>query len=90
MTKLDLLRKEIDNIDEDIIKMLARRFKIVHIVGEYKKDNDIKPLQPKRWEEVLRKIKIRADSLGVNSNLVEAIWNLIHEESLRIESNQKK
>ncbi len=88
MEELDLenIRKQIDSIDSRIIQLLGKRFKLVENVAKYKQLNNIKPLQPKRWQEVLEKIK----KLGLENNLDEAlvsdVWNLIHENALKKEA----
>ena len=76
---LEQLRNQIDEVDQQIIDLLALRFELVKKVWERKKQNNIAPLQPKRWEKAWAKQK------GVNPNLVEKIWNLIHKEALNLE-----
>jgi len=51
---LELYRKQIDEIDVQIIDLLAKRFEVVKKVGEYKKERNIPPLQPERWQQVLQ------------------------------------
>ena len=41
MNELDLLRKELDGIDEELCKALNKRFFVVKKIGEYKKLNEI-------------------------------------------------
>jgi len=78
-------RNELDQVDKEIIKLLTKRFDIVKKIWEYKKKNNIWILQLWRWEEVLKNRKEFAKKLWVNENLIEYIWNLIHEEALKLE-----
>ena len=54
---LETYRKQIDEIDEQIIKLLASRLEIVKKVWEWKKENNMQPLQPSRWQQVLESRK---------------------------------
>ena len=82
---LELYRKQIDEIDAQIIDLLTKRFEIVKKVGEYKKERNIPPLQPERWQQVLQTRKNLAKEKWLNPELIEKIWNLIHEEALKLE-----
>ena len=41
MNELDLLRKELDGIDEELCKALNKRFSVIKKIGKYKKINEI-------------------------------------------------
>lgn len=87
--ELEILRKNIDSIDDSIVKLLAERLRVVMEVGKYKKQRGIVPLVAARWEQVLTTKTAKAKSLGINPELVKKIYNLIHEEALKIEKNIK-
>lgn len=55
MTKLELCRNEIDQIDEEIIKLYEKRMEIVKEVINYKIDNNIEILDSSREEKMLNK-----------------------------------
>ncbi len=82
---LEQYRNELDNVDKEIINLLAKRFEIVQKIWNFKKENNIWILQLWRWEEVLENRKQIAKDLWINENLIEYIWNLIHEEALKLE-----
>jgi chorismate mutase len=83
--QLKHLRKIIDQCDQQIIKALAKRMKIVKKVGKLKKQHHIPSLDPKRWQHVVKTRKMLGKHLGLNSNLVEEIWEILHKEALSIE-----
>ncbi len=85
MNKLEKLRKQIDEIDQNIINLIAQRMDIVKFIGEYKKKNNLAPLQLKRWHQILKSRKNQANKLNINPQLIENIWNNIHKEALKIE-----
>jgi chorismate mutase len=80
---LEELRKKIDNIDRELIEVLASRMSVVEKIGEYKRDNNVTTFQVKRWDEIM---KNRAE-IGKQYNLTESyiieIYKIIHEESIR-------
>lgn len=78
MKNLESLRKQIDEIDEQIVSLLTKRMDIVKSVGRFKKENKIPALDKKRWREVLASKK----------GFMKKIWEIIHDEALEIEKNQ--
>ncbi len=82
---LEIYRKEIDKIDAEIIDLLAKRFEVVKLVWIYKKENNMPPLQPWRWQEVLNSKKELAFEKWINPEFVENIWNEIHKYALKLE-----
>ena len=78
-------RNQIDQIDDQLIELLAKRFEVVKQVGIYKKETDTPSLQPGRWQEVLDKRTRKAEELSLNSEFVVEVWNRIHEHALELE-----
>ena len=83
---LENYRNQIDTIDFEIIYLLSRRFQIVEEIGNIKKAEWIDAYQPDRWNVLREKLLEEADDKGVNKELIENIWDLIHKESLHRES----
>jgi len=80
---LEELRGKIDNIDREIVETLATRMAIVEKIGEYKRDNNVTTLQVKRWDEIMKNRSELAAKLNVNEAFVVEVFKLIHEESIR-------
>ncbi len=88
MTKTDSLeemRQEIDAADKHLLDALAQRMAVVKRVGRYKKENNLPPLDPKRWEQVLQSKLVQAEEKGLSQELVKDIYELIHQEALNVE-----
>ena len=83
------LRTEIDRIDNKILKLLKYRFQKVADIGRIKHESKTNPIDMRRWESLMDEKIMIAKELNISKKLVERIWNLIHEESLRIEKNNK-
>lgn len=85
--ELSQLRAEIDAADCDILDALSRRMAVAARIGRYKKENGIKILQPERYNFLVGKLKARADVYGLDKAFLERLIRMIHNESVRIQSN---
>ena len=82
---LKQIRTEIDSTDTEIIRLLAKRIQLVKHVAEFKQEHNLSIVNPQRWQEVLSNRKNQATALGISPEYIEVIWNIIHDESCRIE-----
>ena len=89
MDYLDKLRKEIDDIDSEILNLLAKRTDTVRKIGRLKREHHLEPLDEKRWKEVLESRLSLAYSLNLSSDFIKKIYDLIHENSLAVENESK-
>lgn len=55
--ELKKLREQIDEIDNDIVKLFTKRFNIVKKIGKEKEKLGLKVPNKKREEEILKKIE---------------------------------
>jgi chorismate mutase len=77
------LRSIIDRIDLEILESLKTRFDIVEKIGSLKIKNNITALQIHRMDEMLRKRMEQADKVGLRSDFAKEFYNVIHEESVK-------
>jgi len=89
--ELNWLRAEIDELDEQIWDSIAARMDVSKRIGEWKKEHGIAPLQPERYREIVKELKIKNEKLRMNGlplseQFMLNIWEMIHEESLRMQS----
>lgn len=75
MNELDKYRKEIDEIDNQIIHLFNERFLVTDKVGIYKKKNNLDILNSKRENEIFTKIKKLSKEDNINDIIV--IYELI-------------
>ena len=80
---LSLLRKQIDECDDNIIQELAKRMRVAREIGTYKKEHGITVLQAGRYNEILEKRGNQAEQCGMDSEFLVKIFEAIHEESVR-------
>jgi chorismate mutase len=81
--ELETLRAKIDNVDRELMEVLAARMAIVEKLGEYKRDNNVAVLQLDRWKAVHANRAGQAKGLGMYPEFVEELFKLIHLESIR-------
>lgn len=81
--KLAELREKIDKIDDQIIQKMAERMKVVEKIGAYKRDSGVTILQVSRWDEILQKRSDFAKALNLELDFVGKLLELIHNESIR-------
>ena len=83
-TELNWLRAEIDELDEQLWNTLFARMSVSKRIGEWKKAHDVAPLQPERFQQVLERLKgLQVTGYKLPDELIERVWNAIHEESLK-------
>ena len=81
-SQLEVLRDEIDKIDEELLERIAVRMNLAKQIGEYKKNNKVTVLQVNRWQEILQNSLKQGEALGLSKKFVRALLNAIHDESI--------
>lgn len=82
---LEKYRKEIDEIDFEILKLFSKRFELWKKIWEYKKQNWIKILQENRWQEVLDSCIKKWKELSLEEKFIKNIWEEIHINSINLQ-----
>ena len=77
------LRTQIDDIDSQLMELLARRMRICREIGTYKKEHNMTILQTNRYNEILSKRGAQASLCGMSLEFAAQIFEHIHEESVR-------
>jgi chorismate mutase len=81
--KLEELRGRIDQIDHEMMEILASRMELVNQIGEYKKQNKVTALQINRWAQMMDDRTNLAAKLHLDETFVKILFQLIHEDSVR-------
>ncbi len=82
-TRLEMLRREIDKMDAELLDILSKRMKIVDEIGHYKKENNITILQIRRWSDIIYDRLNLGTRIGLKSDFLLQMLQLVHEESIR-------
>jgi len=83
---LEDLRAQIDHIDQQLIEILGHRMKIVHKMGEYKRDHNITILQIERWREIITSRLAIANHHKLDREFLLRLLQLVHNESIKMQT----
>ncbi|MEI6080229.1 MAG: chorismate mutase [bacterium] len=79
--ELNDIRKKIDKIDLEILKLFKKRFQLALMTKGLKK----KVSAPTREKQVISNVAKKAKQLGLNTTFVKLIFNITISESKRIQ-----
>lgn len=77
------LRKQIDEIDNQLMELLSKRMRVCREIGHYKKEHNMTVLQTSRYNEILDKRGAQGALYGMAPEFVAKVFENIHEESVR-------
>ncbi len=80
---LEALRRQIDEIDNALIEMLAKRMRLSREIGQYKHEHGMTVVQTGRYSEILDKRGAQGVLCGMSGDFMKGIFEAIHEESVR-------
>ncbi len=80
---LDMLRQQIDRIDDELIELLAKRMRVARDIGRFKKEHRMSVVQPGRYNDLMQRRVDTGVKLELDAEFVKAILGTIHEESVR-------
>ena len=77
MSEIQKFRKQIDQIDDQILNALGERVKICRAIGAAKKKRGLAVKDTSRENEVFRRLKEKSVKFGLDSGQVEAVYREI-------------
>lgn len=84
--KLNRYRGEIDELDNQLLGLLAARMDVAKKIGNLKKEHNVAIFQPDRWN-VLKNLAIRnGERMGLSEDFLEHLLVSIHKESVEIQN----
>ncbi|MCM1006304.1 MAG: bifunctional 3-deoxy-7-phosphoheptulonate synthase/chorismate mutase type II [Prevotella sp.] len=84
---LSRLRMEIDELDEELLSVLARRMEVSRKIGDYKRGADMAVMQPERYSRLLTALLDKGVRLGLDATFLGSLLEQIHAESVRTQLN---
>ena len=88
LSRLEDMRDQIDELDDEILKSLANRMAVARTIGNYKYHNNITILQPERWEEIIRTRTANGEAQKLTREFILKLYGIIHEESIHQQTEQ--
>jgi chorismate mutase len=80
---LTSLRRQIDELDNSLLELLARRMRVSREIGQYKKEHNMPILQSQRYDEIIQNRVAQALQMGMDTEFMKTVLVAIHEESVR-------
>lgn len=76
-------RSRIDELDAQLIRLLAERFDITKAVGAYKAEAGLPAADPGREKEQVARLRALAEGIGMDPGFSEKVFRLIVDEVIR-------
>ena len=80
---LSTLRHQIDQMDDQLLELLAKRMRISGEIAQYKKEHNMPVLQTGRYDEILTKRVNQGVEMNMSDEFLKTVFEAIHEESVR-------
>ncbi|MDE6556104.1 MAG: bifunctional 3-deoxy-7-phosphoheptulonate synthase/chorismate mutase type II [Duncaniella sp.] len=89
---LQTLRRQIDQLDNELLEILSKRMNVSREIGAYKLAHNMPVVQPARYGDIMTSRVLAARQAGLGEEFMRQILSAIHEESVRIqvEISEKK
>jgi len=82
---MEELRKELDLLDSDLIKLVSKRFKFIEEAAIIK--DDISKIRDNdRIEDIIKRLRELAKDNDISPDIVEKLWRFIIELSIELET----
>lgn len=82
---LNTLRGHIDDLDHEMLTLLARRMELSRQIADIKHEQGMTIYQSKRWEAVMHDRLRLASDLGLDEHFTKEVLEKIHAESVRVQ-----
>lgn len=84
------LRRQIDQLDNELLEVLAKRMNVSREIGAYKQAHNMPIVQAGRYGDIMTNRVLAAKAMGMSEEFMRSIFSSIHEESVRIQVELKK
>jgi len=85
MNGLEPFRERLDELDEQIIELLGRRFHVCREIADHKRENGIPMMQPGRVEVVRERYAVRGALAGMPGGFGERLFELLIAATCQME-----
>jgi chorismate mutase len=82
LARMENSRSAIDEIDEEIIYLIARRMQLVREIGAIKKDKNVAVLQPERFRALRDSLQRRGEKNEFSPEFIALFLEAVHQESI--------
>ena len=85
MSTLDEIRRDIDRVDEVLVRLLNERARCVCEIGRLKKETGVEIYQPDREKDVLNHVRAVASEGPLGPDAIARLFERIIDEARRLE-----
>lgn len=90
INRLTIYRKELDQLDQNLIELLSSRMDIAEQIGKLKHEKNVTILQSSRWDELMQKMIEIGSKRGLSQEFIEKLFKAIHLESIQHQQDINK
>ncbi len=90
LQELRHFRREIDQLDYQLLEILKQRMQISEKISTFKSKHNLSLFQLERFQELMQDRMNQARPLGLPSDFIAEIFNTIHEQSILKQNEGKK
>lgn len=76
-------RRQIDEIDDALMGLIAKRMEVSREIGELKRDKGFTVFQPSRYDETMKRCEAYCERAKLDAEAMKDIFEAIHSESIR-------
>ncbi|SFS81337.1 3-deoxy-D-arabinoheptulosonate-7-phosphate synthase [Porphyromonadaceae bacterium NLAE-zl-C104] len=77
------LREQIDELDNELLQLLAKRMRVSREIGQYKLEHHMPILQTQRYDQILTDRAAQGERMEMSGDFVKKVLEAIHSESVR-------
>ncbi|MCX6190579.1 MAG: chorismate mutase [Bacteroidetes bacterium] len=88
ITPIEAIREEFESIDKSILILLHQRMELSIKMSLLKKQNSLPVLDLIQWNKQSKNRFRENEKFGINPDFIQSVFNLIHEESIRIQNQE--
>lgn len=82
---LSQLREQIDQLDDQLLELLAKRMRVSGEIGVFKKEHNMTIVQTSRYDDILHKRIAQAERMNMSPEFMRVVLEAIHAESVRVQ-----
>src|SRR5712664_4805038 len=90
MDDVTRIRDRIDELDQEIVRLLKNRYENTRLLGRIKQKREIDYRDPEREKSILRKIERTATSLDIDPKFIRPIFEQIFALSVEAQQNHSE
>lgn len=81
--ELDHIRRQIDEIDDEVFQLFSERMELAEQIGLHKRNRNISIFQPERWNKIRERILGKGSSLKLTKEFLSSVIDSVHQESIQ-------